>query len=94
VGTLTCDDIQASMELCNPERKKKRDCDSCDPGVSKAADCPGYRGTYNRVLVIKRLLEFLEIGTILPPKNKLQVLSDGWRFLAFEDVRIKVERRG
>ncbi|MDP3177176.1 MAG: hypothetical protein Q8M76_04680, partial [Spirochaetaceae bacterium] len=90
-GRLACADIQAALERGNPERKRRRDCASCDPGVTKAADCPGYRGTYNRVLVIKRLLEFLEIGTILPPKNKLQILSEGWRFLVFENVRIKVE---
>jgi hypothetical protein len=91
-GRLSCADFQASMEKSNPERKRKHDCASCDPSVSKAADCPGYRSTYNRVLVIKRLLEFLEIGTILPPKKKLQILSDGWRFLSFENVKIKANK--
>jgi len=71
-----------------PRSPRRAGCASCAAGEVKASLCPEYRATYNRVLELKKLLEFLEVGTILPPKNKRQILAEGWRLLLFENVRL------
>lgn len=68
------------------------DCARCDPESAKAAQCGRYRSTYNSILELKKLMEFLEIGTIVTGENRRHVLEDGWRFVTFEGSRIRVER--
>ena len=84
----TCADIarQAAEE---GRTKRRSDCASCDAADAKASLCPEYRATYNRLLELKKLLEFLEVGSILPPKNKRRILAEGWRLALFENVRLE-----
>jgi hypothetical protein len=89
----TCADIgKAASDEGRPKRRS--DCASCDAEGAKASLCPEYRATYNRILELKKLLEFLEVGSILPPQNKRRVLAEGWRLVLFENVRLRVEESG
>jgi len=87
----TCADIGRALPGVGAGSRRS-DCASCDAEGTKASLCPEYRATYNRVLELKKLLEFLEVGSILPPKNKRRVLAEGWRLALFENVRL--ETRG
>lgn len=68
------------------------DCDRCADEATKAALCRRYRATYNSLLEIKKVLEFFEIATLLPPDNKRRVLTDGWKLSFFENVRVRVHQ--
>ncbi len=65
------------------------ECSRCDPESAKAAQCGRYRSTYNSILELKKLIEFLEVGTIVTGENRRHVLEDGWRLVAFDGARIK-----
>jgi hypothetical protein len=88
----TCADIGRNA-LESGMSKRRSDCALCEAEGSKASLCPEYRATYNRVLELKKLLEFLEVGSILPPKNKRRVLAEGWRLALFENVRVEMQGR-
>ena len=98
---LRCPDIQrllhgaGSGEAQESDGKAEHsgpDCARCDPESAKAAQCGRYRSTYNSILELKKLIEFLEIGTIVSGENRRHVLEDGWRLVPFEGARIKTER--
>lgn len=84
----TCADI---ARLAEGSGKRKTNCSDCASEEVKASLCPEYRATYNRVLELKKLLEFLEVGTIVPPQNKRRILIEGWRLALFPNVRLKLE---
>jgi len=86
---LACSELQRLLDDAKPGRRSPEGCATCAPKDSKATLCPGYRGLYNRVFAIKRLLEFLEVGTILAPENKFEILSVGWKLVLFEGVRVR-----
>lgn len=88
-GRMACSALQSAIDRASPGRRVPEGCASCDPKDAKATRCTGYRGLYNRVLAIKRLLEFLEVGTILAPENKFQILTEGWKLALFEGVRVR-----
>jgi len=69
-----------------------QDCADCDEKTAKATLCPRYRNTYNMILDLKKILEFLEIGTITTALNRRDILSEGWRLVLFENVRMTVTR--
>jgi hypothetical protein len=73
-------------ELGGPVRA--RACVSCRSEKHKATLCRNYRSLYNQILKIKKFLETMEIGTILPPRNKMNVTRDGWVLRLFEGVRL------
>lgn len=66
-------------------------CDSCLPDTAKASGCPTYRAIYNQVLKLKKTLEFLEIGTLVSPSNKRDVIATGWKLVLFQDVRSSIK---
>jgi hypothetical protein len=68
-------------------------CRACTEETTKVALCAKYRNTYNSILELKRVLEFLEIGTITAPENKRRILSDGWKLALFENTRLLVRRK-
>lgn len=71
---LFCKDInQDSMNT-----KDDYPCQICSKEV-KVSQCSRYRSTYNSIRDIKILLEALDIGTILFPSHKREVLSQGWK---------------
>ncbi len=86
---LACARLQALLDEAKPGRHRPEGCADCSPKDAKATLCSGYRGLYNRIFAIKRLLEFLEVGTILAPENKFEILSVGWKLVLFEGVRVK-----
>lgn len=86
---LRCPEIQAFFRE-GAETAASGRCAGCTEATTKVALCAKYRNTYNSILELKRVLEFLEIGTIATPENKRRILSDGWKLALFESVRIVV----
>lgn len=68
------------------------DCPDCDSENKKAAQCPKYRTTYNSILELKKLLEFLETGTITGGTNRKNILENGWQLVLFENVRLQTKK--
>lgn len=95
---LTCPEIQRILRGGEGQPlAEESGCAACVESGTKAALCAKYRSTYNNLLELKRLLEFLQIGDIVAPANRRKVLSEGWRFSLFEgsriEFRISKERR-
>ncbi len=63
-------------------------CEECLSSESKVTLCPKYKTIYNRILDIKKLFESLEIGTIISPENKMNILTEGWKLRFFDDIRV------
>jgi len=89
--TLRCPEIQAIL-VEGSINQEEPSCESCGGTDTKATLCRKYRNTYNTILDLKKLLEFLEIGTITAPDNKRKVLAEGWKMNLFENARILVRR--
>ncbi len=64
------------------------DCEECLSNERKVTLCPKYKTIYNRILDIKKLFESLEIGTIISPDNKMNILAEGWKLRFFDDIRV------
>jgi len=90
--SLRCSEIQALFREEADEAADER-CAACTEQTTKVALCSRYRNTYNSILELKRVLEFLEIGTINAPENKRRILTDGWKLVLFENARLIVRRR-
>jgi hypothetical protein len=67
---------------------RARGCAACRIEKHKATLCRDYRSLYNQILKIKKFLETMGIGTILPPRNKMNVMREGWVLRLFEGVRL------
>lgn len=93
--SLTCGELQRLFRErpSNVAPAAEDSCAGCSEQTTKAALCPKYRSTYNGVLNLKRILEFLEIGSITAPGNKRRVLAEGWKLSLFEDVRIAQRKK-
>jgi hypothetical protein len=89
---LRCSEIQMLFREEADDTMVER-CASCSEQTTKVALCARYRNTYNGQLELKRVLEFLEIGTITAPENKRRILTDGWRLALFENVRLVVRKK-
>jgi hypothetical protein len=89
---LRCSDIQALFQDESGETAPGP-CADCTERSTKVALCARYRNTYNSILELKRVLEFLEIGTITAPENKRHILSDGWKLVLFENARLVVRKK-
>jgi hypothetical protein len=87
---LRCSDIQKIMRLETGETKT--DCSACTEGNQKAAQCSHYRTTYNNILQLKKLLEFMEIGSITSSDNRRNILSEGWKLALFENVKMNIKK--
>lgn len=88
---LRCPDVQdalSSRAHASASRAVKSDCQACAANGMKATACAEYRSAYNSLLDLKKMLEFLEIGSITSPDNKRRVLAEGWRLTLFENARI------
>ncbi len=70
------------------EQPGRLDCRECGKEKRKATLCPSYRRVYNQVLKVKKILETMDIGTIVPPQNKMNVTVDGWVLRIFENVHL------
>jgi len=65
-------------------------CEMCLRKKYKATQCSSYRLLYNQILKIKKIIETMNIGTIVPPENKLNITREGWVFKLFENVRLNI----
>jgi hypothetical protein len=88
---LRCPEIQAILRPGEPD--SAADCATCGNETVKAAQCGRYRTTYNSVLDLKKMLEFLEIGTITTSANRRNILTDGWKLVLFEFVRLETLKK-
>jgi hypothetical protein len=88
---LRCPDVQRLFREDADEADSR--CLACSESTTKAALCGKYRNTYNSVLELKRVLEFLEIGTIATSENKRHILSEGWTLALFENTRIELRKK-
>ena len=70
------------------EESARAQCYECIMEKHKATLCPSYRRVYNQILKVKKILETMDIGTIVPPKNKMNVTVDGWVLRIFENVHL------
>lgn len=87
---ITCPELQ---RVLHPDLGEGEiDCAECLGGNRKATQCSRYRTTYNAILDLKKLLEFLEIGTILAGDNRRNILTEGWKMELFENVRLETRR--
>lgn len=84
---LTCAQINAGEAECPAPADGM-----CSPESTKAACCPRYRSTYNRVLELKKFLEAMEVGSITSGTNRRNVLEDGWRLVPFDGVKFTRDR--
>jgi len=87
----TCAQIMDELSL--PELRAghlgSTDCQTCVRDRQKATRCSSYRRVYNQVLKVKKILESMDVGTVNPPKNKMNVKTDGWVLRIFENVRLE-----
>lgn len=64
------------------------DCLECLDERWTASDCPAYRNLKNRITGIKKYLELLQIGTLVPvSENSRDIKELGWCLRFFDDVR-------
>ncbi len=87
--TLRCSEINA---LLSPDGTEYADCAHCDGENTKAALCKRYRTTYNVILELKKTLELLEIGSVTSSENRRLILTEGWKLVLFEGVRLTVKK--
>lgn len=76
-GKLSCKDAQVLLGA---------DTGACD--CTKAMLCPRYKNLYNRILELRRVVVALRLGTIQTPKNRRDILTEGWRFIPDESIAI------
>ena len=89
--TLRCGEIRL---LLNPDfAEMSQECLRCSGETTKAASCKQYRTTYNAILDLKKILELLEIGTISTGENRRLILTEGWKLMLFEDVRVSAKKK-
>ncbi len=96
--TLRCLRIQIFLNV--PEADSFKECAECNTAAEAAAkthdatkkDCPRYQAVSLSIQEIKKLLEYFEIGTITAPLTDASVLTDGWKLILFENVRIDLAR--
>jgi hypothetical protein len=64
-------------------------CERCLTEQWTASQCSTYRNLKNRVADIKKYLELLQIGSLVPvSENPRHIKESGWRLRVFDDVRI------
>jgi hypothetical protein len=84
--TLTCREIAAKAG--EDTESGPNSCSACLEARWKVTRCKHYRNIYNMTLDIKRMLETLEIGTIVSPQDRSRVKEDGWKLRLFVGVRV------
>lgn len=87
---VTCSIISSSFSVRDQNNglSNKWNCAECLINGNKATLCSRYKTIYNKILNIKKLFESLEIGTIISPDNKMNILTKGWKLRFFDDIRI------
>ena len=85
--TGTCDSLLTHIRS---DIEEHQDCSRCRTENLTASNCSTYRTLKNRITHIKRYLELLQIGTIVPvSENPRSIKESGWRLRLFDDVKLK-----
>ena len=93
--TLTCREL-TQLILRDDEKTQKAlpDCGKCIAERWTASSCQVYRNIKNRISDIKKYLELIQIGTIIPAsENPREIKETGWTLRLFDDVRYEQIRR-
>ena len=80
----TCDTLLGSLngDSARPE------CVQCRAERWTASNCGAYRNTKNRIGDLKKYLELLQVGTIIPVSENPKLIKEaGWKLRFFDDVR-------
>ena len=89
---INCSAILGELRERSPSPISVRpvaECLACIENGWPPSKCASYRNLKNRINDIKKYLELLQIGTIVPVSgNPREVKERGWRFRLFDDVRI------
>jgi hypothetical protein len=91
---VLCSELAVYLLNHHKGSASKWDCRLCVEQKQKVTLCPKYKSVYNRILEIKKLFETMEIGTIVSPQNKLNILAEGWRLFFFSSVRLILKKEG
>jgi hypothetical protein len=90
-GRATCGEMVIALEG-EGKTGDEDGCRNCIVRAGKTTACRSFRKLYLTILELKKLLETLEIGTILAPENKFRIRDEGWRLCIFGDVRQSADR--
>ena len=92
--------LQLAMlrHLCTNQVIRCRDFAEAEAGCPesefcKATKCPEYSRIYRNVQELSRKLVNLGLGEIVPPENKRDVVSSGWKLSLFEGISIKSRQK-
>ena len=79
-GKLTCRDLVYYLYPKEAVICKK----PCKPSL-----CPLYQRIYKRIRDVRKVVELLEIGTVLSPEKNSDVKKEGWKLLVYNDIDVK-----
>ena len=82
-NALTCKELYNELKDLDSEPA----CTKCMNENWTATGCPSYRNYKNRINDIKKYLELLQIGTVVPvSENPREIKEKGWRLRLFDDI--------
>jgi hypothetical protein len=80
----TCNTL---LEALNGDHERP-ECVRCLDERWTASNCGAYRNTKNRIGDLKKYLELLQVGTIIPVSENPKLIKEaGWKLRFFDDVR-------
>ncbi|MBI9107527.1 MAG: hypothetical protein JEZ04_12345 [Spirochaetales bacterium] len=83
-NTLNCNELY--IQIKNEDLLKPQ-CEQCKKEMWTATSCGTYRNYKNRINEVKKYLELLQIGTIVPvSENPRDIKITGWRLRLFDDI--------
>jgi hypothetical protein len=87
---ITCSGLVGLLRTGTPgDSDAPGQCERCLAEQWTVSQCATYRNLKNRVADIKKYLELLQIGTIVPiSENPRKIKELGWQLRVFDDVRI------
>jgi hypothetical protein len=87
---ITCSNLIRLLRIGREDNTDAdQECRKCLTEQWTASQCSTYRNLKNRIGDIKKYLELLQIGTIVPvSENPRHIKESGWRLRVFDDVRI------
>lgn len=85
---LGCEALVSSLNGDFPSPSGQASCGECKRNGWNASKCGAFRNLKNRINEVKKFLELLQIGTIVPvSENVRDIKLSGWRMRLFDDVR-------
>ncbi|MDA3955279.1 hypothetical protein [Oceanispirochaeta sp.] len=90
-GRINCHDLVKALSDKDLMTINDMDCMCCKENKQKATLCKEYRKIYRQILDIKKVLELMQIGTIVYPENKMDVVTVGWALKLNSNIEIIIE---